>query len=382
MRIFHPSRWTLRARLTVNFAAVFTLAGIGVLAVSYAVVSASLTAGPGARATTPRPSGSEQPSPEALSELARVIAEEWDRQRSATLTSLLLQSGLALILTMALAALAGWLISGRTLQPLRLVTETAKQVTDTTLHQRVGLTGGNDEVQELADAVDQMLARLDQSFDSQARFVANASHELRTPLAIERTLLEVEIAEPDASEDLQRIGRQLLRINERHERMLEDLLTLASTDEPLVTLEEVDLAELVTHAVSMTAVPDIDIATQLQPALVLGSPGLLDRLVINLVGNAVKHNVAGGWVRVQTRRTPEAGVLEITNSGPVIAPHEVSELLLPFGRGRDRTGSGHGLGLSIAASVIQRHKGTWKFVPRPGGGAAVTVSLPANPMRD
>lgn len=372
-----PSYWTLRARLTVTFAAVFTLAGMVVLAVSYAVVSASLTGpGPGLRSPQPRPSGSDQPDAETFAEVARLISEEWDRQRAATLTSLLAQSGIALILTMALATIAGWLIAGRTLRRLALVTQTAKNVTDATLHQRVGLEGGHDEVQELADSVDQMLARLDRSFDSQSRFVANASHELRTPLAVERTLLEVEIGEPDASDDLKRVGMQLLRINERHARMLDDLLTMASTDVPLADLETVDLAELVTHALSITPVGGVEITTDLSTAITQGSPGLLDRLVLNLVGNAVQHNQPDGWIQIRTYQQPGAAILEISNSGPVIPTHDVSALLMPFSRGRDRVGAGHGLGLSIVGSVVQRHHGTWTFSPRTDGGVDIVVSLP------
>lgn len=374
----HPRCWSLRARLTATFATIFTLAGVVVLGVSYAVVSATLT-GPGTGIRVPRsqPSSPTRADPETFAEVARAITEEWDRQRTATLTSLLVQSGVALLLTMALATLAGWLLAGRTLRRLHLVTETAKRVTDTSLHERIALQGGHDEVQELADSVDAMLARLDRSFDSQARFVANASHELRTPLAVERTLLEVEIAEPDASEDLKRVGRQLLRINERHAYMLEDLLTLAQSDQPLSDMDELDLAEFVTHALSVTSHGDLEVFTDLRSAPALGAPGLIDRLVVNLVANAISHNVEGGWIRISTSSEKDNAILCISNSGTMISAHEVPSLLLPFTRGRDRTGRGHGLGLSIVTAVVQRHHGQWQFTPRVNGGVDVTVKLPS-----
>ncbi len=378
----HPRTWTLRARLTTTFAALFTLAGVIVLGVSYAVVSATLTGpGPGQRVPRSQSTNQDRTDPEAFAEATRLVAEEWDSQRSATLTSLLVQSGIALLLTMALATLIGWLLAGRTLRRLRLVTETAKRVTDTSLHERIGLEGGSDEVQELADSVDAMLARLDRSFDSQARFVANASHELRTPLAVERTLLEVEIAEPDASEDLKRIGGQLLRINERHELMLEDLLTLAQSDQPLAQMEEHDLSDFVTYALSVTPHENLEVVTELEPAAVVCAPGLIDRLVVNLIANAVRHNCADGWIRISTRADLDKVTLTISNSGTAIPPHDVPDLLLPFSRGRDRTGPGHGLGLSIVATIVQRHNGQWHFVPRGDGGADVSVELPKKQPR-
>lgn len=375
MSVVRPSTWSLRTRLTALFAVVFAIAGLGVVFVSYFVVNDSLA--------QPLPSlaafGDRIPtSGPVTQEVVSQIVAELQRQRSATVTSLLVQSLVALATSVALATLVGWLLAGRALQPLAQITATAASVSDINLNQRVALTKGPQEVRDLADSVDAMLTRLDQSFDSQARFVANASHELRTPLAVQRTLLEVETTEPGASPDLRRVGHTLLAINERHERLVEDLLTLARGEKPVTETDRVDLADLAEHAVSLVPHEHVTVTTELAPAVTVGSAGLLDRLVVNLVGNAVQHNEAGGWVAVATVTESGRAILRVTNSGPVVADHEIPGLLQPFSRGRDRVGPGHGLGLSIAAAVVKGHHGEFTVAALPEGGLSVTVRLPSD----
>lgn len=375
MSVVRPSTWSLRTRLTALFAVVFAIAGLGVVFVSYFVVNDSLA--------QPLPSlaafGDRIPtSGPVTQEVVSQIVAELQRQRSATVTSLLVQSLVALATSVALATLVGWLLAGRALQPLAQITATAASVSDINLNQRVALTKGPQEVRDLADSVDAMLTRLDQSFDSQARFVANASHELRTPLAVQRTLLEVETTEPGASPDLRRVGHTLLAINERHERLVEDLLTLARGEKPVTETDRVDLADLAEHAVSLVPHEHVTVTTELAPAVTAGSAGLLDRLVVNLVGNAVQHNEAGGWVAVATVTESGRAILRVTNSGPVVADHEIPGLLQPFSRGRDRVGPGHGLGLSIAAAVVKGHHGEFTVAALPEGGLSVTVRLPSD----
>lgn len=373
MSALRPITWSLRTRLTWLFAVVFSIAGIGVVFVSYTVVNESLA--------QPLPSmaafGDRLPVGGALTqEVVAQIADELQRQRAETLKSLVVQSAVALTGAIALATLVAWLLAGRALKPLLQITTTARQVSDTNLNQRVDLVDGPPEVRDLADSVDAMLARLDQSFDSQSRFVANASHELRTPITVQRTLLEVETTEPGASADLKRVGRTLLIINERHERLVEDLLTLAKGEKPVTDTDHINLADLVTHALILVPHDDVTVTTELTPAEAVGSAGLLDRLVVNLVGNAVQHNEPGGWVRVSTGSHDGMTMLSVSNSGPVVADHEVAGLLRPFSRGRDRVGSGHGLGLSIAAAVVRSHHGELVVTPRSEGGLDTTFLLP------
>jgi signal transduction histidine kinase len=367
----------LQARLTLGFALVFTVAGAVVVLVAYLVVQDSLRSPvPGFAADLAEQGLGGQVDGAALEALRGQVAAAFELQRSQTLSTLLVQSTFALLAVMVLATIVGWLLAGRTLRPLRQVTETASRVTDSSLHQRIALTEGSREVRELAASIDLMLARLDRSFDAQSRFVANASHELRTPLAIQRTLLEVETTDPDASADLRRVGGQLLRINARHERLVDDLLTLARGESPVGEDDRVDLADLVGHGLAVLDHRSVQVSTTLHPAAVVGSAGLLDRLVLNLVGNALQHNVPGGWANVSTGSGPSGSVLEVANCGPVLAPHEVQGLLRPFSRGRDRVGPGHGLGLSIAQAVVVGHGGSMVLDPIPAGGLRVRVVLP------
>ena len=376
MSAWAPGKWSLRTRLTLLFAVVFSIAGLAVVFVSYTVVNDSLGQPlPSMAAFGDRLSVNGQLTQEVVAQ----IADELQRQRSATLKSLVVQSAVALTAAIALATLVGWLLAGRALKPLQQITTTATQVSDTNLNQRVDLVSGPPEVLELAESVDAMLTRLDRSFDSQSRFVANASHELRTPIAVQRTLLEVETTEPGASDDLKRVGRTLLTINERHERLVEDLLTLAQGEKPVTDTDQVDLADLVAHALLVVPHGDVTVSTELTAANTVGSAGLLDRLVVNLVGNAVQHNEPGGWVRISTGHQEGRTLLSVSNSGPVVADHEVAGLMRPFSRGRDRVGRGHGLGLSIAAAVVTSHHGELEVAPRPDGGLQVTVLLPAAP---
>ena len=220
-----------------------------------------------------------------------------------------------------------------------------------------------------------MLARLDQSFDGQRRFVVNASHELRTPLALNRALVELAIS-ADATPDAQRLGQALLKVNERHERLIDGLLTLADSETELVTKDPVDLADIAAHVLSGHA----EARRELGPALTVGDPVLLERLVQNLVENAVKHNMpSGGWLRVETARVGGRARLVVSNTGVLVPAYEMESIFQPFRRlGRERVGGpsrGFGLGLSIVRAIARAHGGRATAAPRPGGGLTVTVTL-------
>ncbi|TDC50056.1 HAMP domain-containing histidine kinase [Micromonospora sp. KC207] len=307
------------------------------------------------------------------------LAEELRVQfRRQTLTSLLQRGVVALAGVAVVGIYLGWLVAGRTLRPLQQITATARRVADRNLHERIGLTGPKDELRQLADTIDDMLARLDASFGSQRRFVANASHELRTPLTINRTLIEVALSRPDPPAELRRLGETLLTVNTRHERLIEGLLVLAGSEQELTTREPVDLAavseRLVSAARPEATAAGISLHASVQPMLVHGDPVLLERLVQNLVRNAVTYNVADGEVRLEC-----AGQrLTVSNTGPVVSASEIPGIFEPFRRLTDRIGSaeGSGLGLSIVRSIVVAHGGTVTAEPRPDGGLTVTVELP------
>ncbi|GIF00332.1 sensor histidine kinase [Paractinoplanes rishiriensis] len=370
-------RLTVRARLTLVFGGLFVLAGLVLLGATYLLARQQLPSVAGKMSIThdARPEVGAVPPPKTLEQIV-------SGTQSTTLETMLTQGLIALAVVSAAAIALGWLIAGRMLQPLHQITATARRIAeapdaDRGLHERIALTGPPDEVKELADTFDVMLARLDHSFDGQRRFIASASHELRTPLTLNRTLLEVALAQESASTEVRQLGTTLLAINDRHGRLIDGLLLLAQSDRPVTERAYVDLADIVDHvAVSDT----VKVLTEPAEATVAGNPVLLERLVQNLVENGERHNAGeNGWISVRTGTRPDGLVfLEVTNSGPVIPRYEVSGLFEPFHRyGTERLHSpGAGLGLSIVRAVARAHGGDARAEARDEGGLIVTVTLP------
>ena len=303
-----------------------------------------------------------------------------------------------LLISAVVAVLIGYFLAGRFLRPINQITRTARRVAsrpDRALHARIDMEGPqDDELVNLAQTFDGMLDRLDHAFEGQRRFVGNASHELRTPLAINRTLLEVTLMDPDASEQTRQLCHTLLATNERSERMIEGLLLLAKADNEPTNREDIDLAEVAYRSVTQcepeAAERHVAIRTSLQPAAVSGDGILIERIAMNLIQNALRHNIgAGGWVDVLTydrsNDVPGHGLLVVANTGPEVPPYAVETLFEPFKRGsqpsgasaaRDPKDKGVGLGLSIVRSVVRAHGGRVAAEPRPGGGLIVRVWLP------
>jgi signal transduction histidine kinase len=282
----------------------------------------------------------------------------------------------------------GYLLAKQALRPIAKLTQTARALSTDTLDQRINLGGPDDELRELADTFDEMLARLDQAFDSQRLFVANASHELRTPLSVIRTELEVTLSDPDADPDeLRRMGTVVASAAERAQRLVTSLLTLARLQAvgggELEVSEPVDLARLVPAAISAVSSESeekgVRIETEVEEAVTVGDPRLLERLVGNLVENGIRHNVQGGWLRVTTGQTSDKVWLHVANGGAVIPNGDVDRLFEPFrrGAGKVRTATkGAGLGLAIVRLIVEAHHGRLQAAAPPFGGLAVRVELP------
>ncbi|MFJ3406300.1 sensor histidine kinase [Promicromonospora sp. NPDC090134] len=314
---------------------------------------------------------------------ALVTGEVWEDALGAIGT----QGSLALMLVSLGTIALGWLIAGRMLRPLQRITDTAARIAespaaDRGLHERISVAGPRDELRELAETFNRMLKRLDHSFDGQRSFISNASHELRTPLTVTRALLEVAVHRHGASPEVRQLGETLLEVNARHERLINGLLLLMRSDRELAERSYVDMADIAEHVVTQTPAAGTSVTATCEEAATQGEPVLLERLVQNLVENAVSYNVAeDGWVRVTTS-TDEDGraVLEVVNSGPVVPPFEVPGLFEPFRRlGTERLATasrGAGLGLSIVRAVARAHGGEATASPHPGGGLRVTVTLP------
>lgn len=293
----------------------------------------------------------------------------------------------AFLLVVAATALLAWVVTGQVLRPVQEVTETARRLSAESLGERIRLAGPRDEVAELADTFDAMLDRLQATFDAQRRFVSNASHELRTPLSVIRTEVDVTLSDPDAdAAELRRMAWVVRDATLRADRLVDALLLLARTEAAGLTCgEPVDLAAITDRALAAVA-PEarargLRVDVRACPAAAVGDAALLERVAGNLLENAVRHNVEGGWVSVRTDGGPRSAVLQVSSSGEQIASEQVAELFEPFRRGGvARTArEGTGLGLSIVRAVVAVHAGRVHAEPVPGGGLTVTVELPTGP---
>ena len=432
-------RPTVRLKLTLTYGGLFLFAGALLLTLNYALVRRSLgpapdvgltfvaaapvgagpgtVAGPGSFAGPPagavrvfigdksRVVGTVTKAPGAVPggilpepvtpdgrKVSDVLQEVTNSYRAKTLHELVVKSLQGLGVMAVLSVGFGWAVAGRVLSPLHRMTATARKLSEENLHERIALDGPDDELKELADTFDDMLARLEAAFDSQKRFVANASHELRTPLSIIRTEIDVVLADPDAGPDeLRRMAEVVRRATERSDALIDGLLVLARSDRGPAAITPVDLATLAGEALAQAgaeaASAGVEVRGQFGPAPTSGDATLLSRLAGNLIENAIRHNVPGGHLEVETGPAPDPGEvrLAVTNTGPVIDAAEVDGLFEPFRRlGGDRvagggnTGAarGAGLGLSIVRSVTIAHGGRITARPRAGGGLVVEVVLP------
>jgi signal transduction histidine kinase len=379
MSLPHLPSPSVRLRLTLLYSGLFLVSGAALLAITYFLFRRSS----GINLIVP------SAEPETLSPQVRHVVESkfagLERVHADNLHHLLVGSGIALAIMTVISLALGWLVAGRVLRPLRAMTATTRQISERNLHERLALAGPRDELKDLADTVDGLLGRLETAFGAQQRFVANAAHELRTPLTLWRALLEETLTDPDASiETFRATSRRLLALGEEQERLLESLLTLASSERGLARREPFDLAAIVGAVLRdpppETEPPRIRIETELEPAPAAGDAALAERLVHNLIDNAVTHNIPGGRVQVSTGTGSDGAFLSIANDGPVIPPAAVDRLFEPFQHlGTDRTAptdGHHGLGLSIVRAIATTHHATLLAEARPEGGLTVEVRFP------
>ena len=378
---------TIRLRLTVLYGLVFLVTGAVLLTIGYALVRHNLDTRGNFREVLQKLGG---PATAAFfaqfgpgSPEAGVIRAVRAQLRSAALHQLLVEYLLALGVMTMVSVVAGWLLAGRALRPLRAITATARRVSGENLGERIALRGPADELKELADTFDGMLVRLDAAFASQRHFVAHASHELRTPLAIMRTEVDVALADPAATvEDMRRMGESVREAIDRSERLIESLLLLARSEAATGREESTDLAALagdcVTDLRARAEEAQVSVRDELEPAWTRGEPGLLERMIANLLDNGIRHNEAGGFLEIATSTDGGTVSLAVSNGGGVIAPTDAESLTEPFRR-LDRERGGFGLGLSIVRSVAEAHAGSVGVTAPPDGGLRVRVELPAFP---
>jgi signal transduction histidine kinase len=387
-------RYTIRLRLAVLYGGVFSITGTLLLALIFVSVRYSshtdvarlleqhgAVAGPGSTlSVTPESSAIRRAAAQAH-QLGAVAVNV----SNSDLHQLLIFSAFALAIMVIASMALGWLLAGRVLRPLQVITTTARELSASNLHERLALDGPNDELRELGDTFDELLGRLEASFEAQRQFVANASHELRTPLTLERAILEVTLADPAAgASSLRAACERVLAIGEQQERTIDALLTLARSERGPERRETLPLdaltGEVLGERREEIAQRGLRLDVELERAPATGDPRLVERLVANLLDNAVRHNTPGGWIAVTTASEGGEAILTVANSGPVIAPEEVEQLLRPFHRlGADRIGHGDGvgLGLSIVAAIATAHGATLSVRPQADGGLRAEVRFEA-----
>jgi signal transduction histidine kinase len=389
-------RRTARLRLTALYGGLFLACGAVLLAVTYALVERAIVE----RATVDPPPPSlgsiKMPPGLVLAPAGKGggLGVKWLRELEMTLASEIAHSDLRQVLIQAPIALAivtvvalglGWLVAGRVLRPLGAITEAARRISASNLNERLSLRGPDDELKALGDTLDDLFARLESAFEAQRHFVANASHELRTPVTRERAMLQVALEDPAATTETWRsTTRDVLASNAEQEELIEALLTLASSQGGLDYREPVDLAAIASKVLQVPR-PEIlrlglRVEAATRPAALDGDPILTERLVANLIGNAVRHNVPGGRIEVATATRHGGAAFSVTNTGPVIPPGEVDRLFRPFhrqGGRRAHDGNGHGLGLSIVRAIATAHGAAIDARARPEGGLHIQVSFPA-----
>jgi signal transduction histidine kinase len=391
-------RRTARLRLTALYGGLFLACGAILLAVSYVLVEQAIAPGGHINQSGLPPSGiTVSPGSGALSKgqlpdgqlpslsglevaLAKEIA-------ATDLRQVLIDAPAALAIVTVVALALGWLAAGRVLRPLSTITAAARRISASNLSQRLALRGPDDELKALGDTLDELFARLETAFEAQRNFVANASHELRTPLTRERAMLQVALDDPSTSAATWRdVAAEVLSSNAEQESLIEALLVLASSQGDLAEREVVDLAAVTSEAL-LSARPEaarqgLSVDAVTRPASLLGDRLLAGRLVANLVGNAVRHNVAGGNVEISTATRDGRAVLSVANTGPHIPPEAVGRLFHPFARldgRRMHDDNGHGLGLSIVRAISGAHGASITAHARDGGGLSIEVTFPARP---
>jgi signal transduction histidine kinase len=374
------ARSTVRLRLTLWYGGLFLVSGAVLLAVTYGlVVQAFIGNSAGNALCGPAASGCHVIGPQQ----ARGMALE---QHATVLHELLSRSAVALAVTTVLAVALGWFVAGRVLRPLRTITAAVREISAANLAERLALGGPHDELRELGDTFDGLLARLEASFRAQRQFIANASHELRTPLARQRVIGQVALADPGATiESLRAAHERVLASGAQQHQLIDALLTLARGQAGVDKPEPFDLAAVTGQVLAArqaeTRDRNLTMQASLDSAPAAGSPRLAERLAANLVDNALRHNVPGGRVDVSTGTRNSRAVLSVLNTGPAVPAAAVDRLFQPFQRlAADRISRGEGLGLGLGLSIVQAiadaHGATLAARPQPGGGLLVEAIFP------
>ncbi len=284
---------------------------------------------------------------------------------------------IGLILLASGSLVASWFVAGRMLRPATSLADAVEEISAMNLDTRLVHQGPDDELKSISDAFDRMLERLDDAFDRQRRFVADASHELRTPFATMRTQVDVALAEPDLSgEELRRVLSEIGEVIDRGGELVDAMLAL-SRAETVVGRRRTDLGDVTAEVITATTgTAPLDLRIRLSETEVEADPVLLDRLVSNLVRNAVAYNRPGGIMEVEVGPAGDQAVLVVRNDGPLLEESEIPMLFSRFHRHRSAAAErGFGLGLPVVEAITRAHDGSIVATARPEGGLEVRFEM-------
>jgi signal transduction histidine kinase len=378
-------RLSARGRLTILYTTLVLGAGVAIAGLTYVLVRRGL-------AGRPRVLGffnsADVPAPPALDTTAELAAI--DRLHADMLTQLVTQSLVAVAIVAVLVAVLGWVVAGQVLRPIRAMSATAARLSAENLSERVPVTSPADELATLAETVNRMLDRIqsgivdrDRLLHSQRMFVANVTHELRTPLTTMRTAVDVTLDGRPSTEELLVMAGDVRDAVAHSQRTLDGLLALARSHTGPNRRQRVDLANVVTGILDavreQAEARRVELRAEPLRAPVTGDPALLDRMVGNLVDNAIRYNETGGHVTVTTRLVAGHAQLRVVNTGRPVEPGAVHDLFEPFVRGSaggPRVDGGLGLGLSIVRAVVDAHHGQLTADARATGGLDITARFP------
>jgi signal transduction histidine kinase len=363
-------RPTLRAQMTLLYGAVICVSGVALLGVTQ-LLAPGLLQHKVQKAGGPGLQGAVTAGPPTRVPLTVGSAVFWN-------------DVIVLVIMAVFSLAAGWLIAGRFVRPLRAIITTARDISASNLHQRLGVRGRGDELTELGETLDDLFGRLEASFQAQRHFIANASHELRTPLTAGRALLQVALADPEpTAETLRATCEELVELGGQQERLIAALLALASSQRGIGQLERLDLADIAGDALlarqEEAGRHGIHLCAALAAAPVTADPSLAESLVANLIDNAIRHNLPGGQAEVSTALTTAGPVVSVSNTGTLVPPDAVQDLFQPFrqlGTQRTRHGAGHGLGLAVVRAIADAHGAALTARARPAGGLDIEVTFP------
>jgi signal transduction histidine kinase len=375
---------SIRVRLTLLYSGVLFAVAALVIASLYLGLSHSLRDEPlsqaAIRAQVPVNDGSQ------TEERTFVEVRAFERQVNERTLHNLRRFSLGALAGLFLASLAvGWFVSGRVLAPIARITQVAREIQAAELSRRIALGGPDDELKQLADTFDSMLARLDVAFASQRRFVADASHELRTPLAIIQTNLELALTEAGGTAESRAAAAAVIkRAIHRMARLTDDLLALARLDAPDVRREPVALAAVLADAgeefAAAAAERGVAIEVADGPGVAVASDrDVLKRAVANLLDNAVRVAPEGSRIRLSHGELDGWAWLAVADEGPGISQEHQQRIFDRFWRvdpARARPTGGSGLGLAIVRQLAEAHGGSVEVFSQPGRGATFVLWLP------